>query len=322
MQLRRRLEGALSPILDFLLVPFAASAAAFLWLVRRIGLQRLPLCRGAFIRIGLLPIRHHYYEPFTTGADLDRPLSDVRSLPGIRWNESAQLELLERLVFESELSDLRAPRTDPLDFRLENNSFEAGDAEFLYQFVRERKPKRVFEVGSGHSTLLVRAALRKNAAEHESKSYTHICIEPYEAPWLESAVSVVYRKRVEHVDKALFEELKEDDILFIDSSHVIRPQGDVVTEYLEILPRLRPGVIVHVHDIFSPRDYPASWVTERLWLWNEQYLLEALLTNTDCWEIVASLNMLKHNHFSALQRVCPYLTASHEPGSFYIRKIK
>ena len=74
------------------------------------------------------------------------------------------------------------------------------------------------------------------------------------------------------------------DILFIGSSHVIRPQGDVLFEYLELLPTLKRGVIVHVHDIFSPRDYPQSWLLDEVRLWNEQYLLEAFLTDNEHWK--------------------------------------
>ncbi|MGH8229988.1 MAG: class I SAM-dependent methyltransferase, partial [Steroidobacteraceae bacterium] len=93
-------------------------------------------------------------------------------------------------------------------------------------------------------------------------------------------------------------------------------------EYLEILPSLAAGVIVHVHDIFSPRDYPRGWVLGELKLWNEQYLLEAFLAHNRAWKIVGALNFLKHRHYEALARVCPYLSPEREPGSFYIEKIE
>ena len=319
---RRRVADLLAPVVDLLLLPLAFLSAVVLRGVRRLGLQRLPMCRRMLVKVGLLPIRKHYYEPFTTAADLRLPLSQERLLPGIKWNDAEQVAYLSTLTYADELANIDGPRTDPLEFHLSNDSFGSGDAEFLYQLIRDKKPKRVFEIGSGHSTLMARSAISRNSREMPGYSCTHICIEPYEAPWLERAVTQVLRKRVEDVDRALFDELEENDVLFVDSSHIIRPQGDVVTEYLQILPALRPGVIVHVHDIFSPRDYPAEWVLDRFWLWNEQYLLEALLSNTDCWEVVAALNRLKHSHFQELQRVCPYLTPDREPGSIYIRKIK
>jgi predicted O-methyltransferase YrrM len=317
----RRIADLLAPAVDLSLLPLAFVAAGVLRGVRRLGLQRLPICRRMLVKIGLLPIRKHYYEPFTTEADLRMPLSQERLLPGIKWNDVDQLAYLSTLKYADELSDINAPRTDVLEFRLDNDSFGSGDAEFLYQLIRDKKPKRIFEIGSGHSTLMARAAITRNSRELPGYSCKHICIEPYEAPWLERAVTQVLRQRVEDIDRTLFDELEEGDLLFVDSSHIIRPQGDVVTEYLQILPALRPGVIVHIHDIFSPRDYPAEWVLERFWLWNEQYLLEALLSNTDSWQVIAALNRLKHSHFHELRRACPYLTPDREPGSFYIRKI-
>lgn len=123
------------------------------------------------------------------------------------------------------------------------------------------------------------------------------------------------------MDASFFKQLQENDLLFIDSSHVIRPQGDVLFEYLEVLPVLNRGVIVHIHDIFSPRNYLRQWLQDEVKLWNEQYLLEAFLSNNGCWEIIGALNYLHHNHYDKLKRVAPFLTPTREPGSFYIRKL-
>jgi Methyltransferase domain len=318
----RTLQAVMNRMADLLLLPLVLPAGLVLKAVRRIGLLRLRSCAWLLMRIGVLPIRRHYYEPFVDPADLRRPLDEERLLPGIDWNIPAQLALLDGLRCEQELTYLAAPRSGPLDFRLSNGSFESGDAEFLYQLIRARKPRRLFEIGSGNSTLIARDALNKNRQEAAGYSCKHLCIEPFEAPWLESTGVTTLRKRVEDVDRALFDELQENDLLFIDSSHVIRPQGDVLTEYLQILPVLRPGVIVHVHDIFSPRDYPSEWVKQRMLLWNEQYLLEGFLTGNDSWKIIAALNLLRHRHFDALRRVCPYLTPEREPGSFYMQRVK
>jgi len=126
---------------------------------------------------------------------------------------------------------------------------------------------------------------------------------------------------VEDVEPGFFSELEENDILFIDSSHVIRPQGDVLFEYLELLPSLNKGVIVHIHDIFSPRNYPEQWLKDEVRLWNEQYLLEAFLCHNSHWKIIGALNYLHHHYYEELKRVAPFLTPGHEPGSFYIQKI-
>jgi hypothetical protein len=316
--------GAIARILaiaDGVILPFAWLAGIVLWSVRRLGLGRLPLTRKAFVSIGVLPVRRHYYEPFVCPGDLRGSLSAERNLPGIDWNIAEQLELLAELRYASELADLAAPRTGQLEFRLNNGSFESGDAEFLYQLIRARKPKRIFEVGSGNSTLVAHRAVNMNRKEMADYTCKHVCIEPFENPWLEQLEVTVLRHKIEAVDRALFQELEAGDLLFIDSSHVIRPQGDVLIEYLEILPTLKTGVIVHVHDVFSPRDYPAEWVLQNMWLWNEQYLLEAFLTATRSWKIIGAVNMLCHRHFDALRRVCPFLTPDREPGSFYMQKI-
>jgi Methyltransferase domain len=307
---------------DVVLTLFVLPAGLLLKGVRRVGLHRLPLCRRILLRIGVLPIRQHYYEPLFREVDSRLPPGSERALPGIDWNIPAQMALLESLSFASELEGLKAPRTAQFQFRLNNGSFESGDAEFLYQMIRLKKPRRFFEIGSGSSTLIARQAIVKNREEDPGYDCKHLCIEPFEAPWLEAAGIYTLRKKVEEVEPELFAELAAGDFLFIDSSHVIRPQGDVLTEYLEILPKLRKGVIVHVHDIFSPRDYPPQWLYERIWLWNEQYLLEAFLTGSSEWKILGALNWLRHHDFNALRRVCPFLTADREPGSFYIQKVQ
>lgn len=315
-------RGFAARVLDLLAVPAVVLAALLLKAVRRVGLHRLRYCRKALLWVGVLPVRRHYYEPLADPAQFRRPLAAERRLPGIDWNIPGQLEFLQTLHWQHEIPDLLSPASGALEFRLNNGSFESGDAEYLYQLIRAIKPKRLFEIGSGQSTLMACRALARNREESPQYDCRHVCIEPFEAPWLERARVAVIRQLVEDVDPSLFSELEAGDLLFIDSSHVIRPQGDVVTEYLEILPALRPGVFVHIHDIFSPRDYLSEWVVERMWLWNEQYLVEAFLSGNESWKVVGALNLLHHRYFDELRRVCPYLTCEREPGSLYIQRLK
>ncbi len=309
-------------LLDLLLAPLVAVAALLLKSVRHQGLQRLRICRAVLMRIGLLPVRRYYYEPFFDQKGLLHPLDAERPLPGIDWNLTGQLSLLQDLTYADELRELATrPRTQTTP-NIHNSQFGPGDAEFLYQIIRARKPRLIVEIGSGNSTLIAREALLRNHAEGATQTMArHICIEPYEAPWLEAAGVTTLRQPVETVDKAVFRELDAGDLLFIDSSHIIRPQGDVLTEYLEILPSLKVGVVVQIHDIFTPRDYPKAWLLEMMRLWNEQYLLEAFLTNNRSWKIIGALNLLAHHDYEALQKVCPFLTPDREPGSFYIQKV-
>lgn len=307
-------------IADLLILPFATAGALALKFVRRVGLHRLRLSAAAIETVGILPIRRHYYEPFTERRDLRCGTRHKRDLPGIDWNVREQLALLKELNFAGELTAWSQPRTHALEFRFDNGSFESGDAEFLYQFVRLKKPKVLIEIGSGNSTLVVRQAISANMKAEAGYSCRHICIEPYEFPWLDELGIEIIRRRVEKLDLTIFRELSAGDILFIDSSHVIRPNGDVLTEYLQILPTLPPGVVVHIHDVFSPRDYLDEWIVDRKLLWNEQYLLECMLSAGGGWKVIAALNSLCHDHFEELRRVCPYLSKGREPGSFYIQR--
>jgi hypothetical protein len=137
--------------------------------------------------------------------------------------------------------------------------------------------------------------------------------------WMTWAILRLFVNELKKLEFDWKNELAEGDLLFIDSTHMIRPQGDVLMEYLQIIPKLTKGVYVHVHDIFTPKDYLKRWVIDDVRFWNEQYLLEALLTDTKKYQVVAALNYLKHHHYDALHKVCPYLSTEHEPGSFYFK---
>ena len=141
-------------------------------------------------------------------------------------------------------------------------------------------------------------------------------------PWLEKTGVQVIRKLAEDVDISFFSMLQQNDILFIDSSHIIRPQGDVLFEFLEILPTLHPGVIIHIHDIFSPKDYTKKHLVEEVLFWNEQYLLEAFLTCNNDFVIIGALNYLKTHFPDRLNSQLPILKNNphHVPGSFWIKK--
>jgi hypothetical protein len=316
----RPLYRRVLPLVDALLVPAIWVAACCLKVMRRFGPDRLPWCRRVLLHVGIYPLRRHYYDPQFDHRHPSVPFDAVRALPGIEWNEDGQLQWLQQFTRTDELRNLpHQPSTDS-EFYLDNDAFKSGDAEVWYQLIRATKPRRIIEIGSGHSTRLAIQALARNRAEDPTYQCRHVCIEPYEMPWLEQANVEVVRTRVETLPPAYFSQLENNDILFIDSSHMIRPQGDVLYEYLQILPSLAPGVVAHVHDIFSPRDYLARWLVEDIRFWNEQYLLEAFLTHNHDWEILAGLNYLHHRHFDALLAVAPNLTPDREPGSFYLRR--
>jgi hypothetical protein len=306
------------PIIDVLIFPFVYLAALLLYFIRRIGTERCRMSKKMLLHVGVFPVCDHYYDPLFNDNHLKKPLSAPRDLPGVDWNVSEQISLLNSFDYSGELANLPTHTVDDVTYSLNNGSFGSGDAEFWYNIVRLKKPRRIYEIGSGNSTLMARMAILENIKEDSEYACEHICIEPYEMSWLEKIGVTVIREKVEDVDKKLFAKLECNDILFIDSSHIIRPQGDVLCEYLEILPTLNSGVIVHVHDIFSPRDYLSEWVVDKNLFWNEQYLLEAFLSDNSRFKIIGALNFLKHNHYDKLKSKCLHLTEDREPGSFYL----
>lgn len=309
------------PLADIILMPLVYPAALLLKNIRKAGVHRLPLCKNALMKVGVFPIRNHYFEPQFDNRNPRPEFSQDRNLRGVDWNIPGQLKMLSLLTFSQELMDLPEAKEASLEFHFNNGSFESGDAEYWYQIIRAIKPKRIFEIGSGNSTLMAVKAINKNYNEDPSYTCEHVCIEPFEMPWLEKVGVSVIRKKVEDIELSYFSKLQENDILFIDSSHIIRPQGDVLFEYLELLPSLNKGVIVHVHDIFSPKNYLKEWLTDEVRLWNEQYLLEAFLSHNSSWKIIGALNFLHYNHYEEFKSVAPFLSPEREPGSFYIKKI-
>jgi hypothetical protein len=219
-------------VMSVLLIP----AGFVLKIFRMIGAGRLRLSTSVLRNIGVFPIRDHYYEPLFNPAYLTTELNQDRFLPGISLHENEQLDLLSGMEFSNELLEMNLLRKpiDPGMFYINNGSFNSGDAEFLYQFIRNKKPRRVVEIGSGNSTKIAKCALDKNFRE-AGDEYTHVCIEPYEMPWLESIGVEVIRERVENCPLHIFSDLEAGDLLFIDSSHVIRPQAPRVSSHTSFI---------------------------------------------------------------------------------------
>jgi hypothetical protein len=309
--------------MDLLLSPLTLISAFWYKFIRSGTARQMPVSEKILMTAGILPIRDHYYQPLINpGKYLKKPLDRPRQLPGIKWNLDEQKALLTCFRYQEELLAIPVSKKDAPDlhYYYDNPSLCPTDAEFCYNIIRHFKPRRMIEVGCGYSTMLAVQAQKKNSAETGEPPCTHICIEPYEMPWLEKLGVKVIGSKVEDLPLSTFAELEAGDILFIDSSHMIRPQGDVLFEFLEILPTLKGGVLVHVHDIFSPRDYLKEWVFDQHSQWNEQYLLEAFLSFNDRFRIIGAMNLLKKDHAQTLEKNCP-ITAKHPddvPGSFWM----
>jgi len=307
-------------ILIFIGIPFTYFSALWMKYIRLSGIGKIE--DWIFMKVGILPIPDHYYQPMINPVKyISKSLRDDRSLTGINFNTEEQLQLLSKFHYNDELIQIPLKKTDRISFYYNNGNYESGDAEYLYNIIRHFKPGNIIEIGSGSSTLLARKAIQQNQEEDIKYQCRHICIEPFEQPWLESIGVEILREKVETLDKSLFESLEANDILFIDSSHIIRPQGDVLFEYLEILPVLNSGVLIHVHDIFTPKDYPNEWIYNHLF-WNEQYLLEAFLMFNNQFKIIGALNYLTHSYYKELSDKCPVFSTQkgREPGAFWMVK--
>ncbi len=281
-----------------------------------------------FERLGVHITPSHYYMPIPNSRELRDDLWDKQTeMTGIDLRDEAQIELLKAFAADYSAEYGAFPRektSNPNRYYLNCPDFGPVDGEILYCMIRHFKPKKMMEIGSGYSTLLSAQAARKNAEEGAECEF--IAVEPYPREFLKAGIPGLSRfiqARVQEVPLSEFEDLREGDILFIDSSHVLKIGGDVQCEYLEILPRLKRGVIVHIHDIFLPQEYPKEWVRDRFRFWNEQYLLQAFLAFNDSFEVLWAGNYMNLKHPEPLKRAFPtYVEGITKPGSFWVRKTK
>jgi len=285
------------------------------------------------LKQGFLPMRVHYYSPIPDLLDLmQRQVWQRKSdLPGLDFRSEQQIEFLRSLgaQYGDECKWPSAPTGNPQEFYTENNSFSFGCAASLHSILRYYKPRRVFEIGSGNSSLVFSAALRRNLADGYPCEYT--IIDPYPAPLVKSgelsSLTKIIPERVELADLSLFKNLSEGDILFIDSGHTVRTGGDVNFLFLDVLPRLAPGVIVHIHDINLPYEYPEIYFTNPSFrmFWTEAYLLQAFLTFNSEFDVLLALNHLMNDKKDEFCRAFPH----YEPdlhkaisGSFWMKRKK
>ena len=253
----------------------------------------------------------HRLESLCAANSFDEPAFPVPE----SFGRSGAARILEGVVkYRDELARLADPSANAVGYSFDNEYFSSPDADVLYTVVREFRPRRVVEVGSGHSTKICRQAAADASLETRITS-----IDPFPRQEVGALADEVHRTEVERLgDLRPFRSLAENDILFIDSSHVIKTGNDVVFLYLKVIPELAPGVLIHIHDVFLPYDYPEDWVVERRWDWNEQYLVQALLTFSDRFEVVWPGYFLQRTR-PDFGRHFPHMT-SQLAGSLWLRK--
>ncbi|HEX4284236.1 MAG TPA: class I SAM-dependent methyltransferase [Terracidiphilus sp.] len=247
------------------------------------------------------------------------PVPNIKSLKGKQWRAprtsgafdyrlEEQVERLHReiLPFADEWTFADGDMGQPHAFHVNNGFFERVDAEVAHSFVRHRRPKRIIEIGSGFSTLVLAGAMRRNAAEGAEGEFTSI--EPHPRAFLKdglAGLTHLIESRAQDVPLEVFRKLEAGDVLFIDSSHVVAMDSDVLYEVLRILPTLAPGVLVHFHDIFAPLDYPEKFVKRNLCFWGEQYMLEAFLSFNKAFKVVWAGSAMQQWHSDVLREAFP-----------------
>jgi len=268
----------------------------------------------------------HYYSPIPDPADLLRRQEQLwaprSSLAGVDVRESEQLMLLRQM--RPHLTQVDYPVEAPAQpgrYYYMNGMFPVLDAEFLFGMLSLLRPARVVEVGSGYSSLVIADANCRVLGGAVDVT----CIEPYPRDFLVAGVEGITRllpTRLEETDPTLFEQLEAGDVLFVDSSHVAKAGSDVNFLFFDVLPRLKPGVYVHLHDIFLPDEYPRAWVLEEGRSWNEQYLLHAFLQYNGAWEVVWMAHYMLSRHGEAVSAVFPRCPALGRGGSFWMRRCR
>ncbi len=265
-----------------------------------------------------------YYSPLPTVSHLKKNVKRwyrPSSLAGIEYDLGAMKNLLGQLLAVYLDEFLQIPPYQEMQRAGFGWGYTPVDALILYMMIRQTKPTRYVEVGSGLSTYYCSLAAKKNVEEGFPLKIT--CIEPFPFKNLYSIPEIeIIAKEVQDVEPAFFDQLEENDVFFIDSSHSLRVDSDVPYLYLEILPSIKKGVFVHIHDIPFPYNIPYP---PELWIfgkpepmfWNEAMVLQAFLCGNKDFQIILSTPMLRFFDEAFLQQNIPiYETVEQNPNTF------
>jgi hypothetical protein len=270
----------------------------------------------------------HYYNPLVDPKAIE-PFADAvfdtskKSVNGIDFHEEEQLILLHSL--QTLYADLPFTVEPKPGFRyyFSNGIFSYSDGIFLHLMMRHFKPGRIIEVGSGHSS-----AVMIDTNEHFLGNAVNLTfIEPYPERLYsllkdsDKTRNRIFELPIQQVPLHEFDALQAGDFLFVDSSHVSKTGSDVNFIFFEVLPRLKSGVIIHFHDVFTPMEYPRSWVMKKdVWFgFNEIYILRAFLMYNPEFEIMLFNTFLEEHHEEWFKQNMP-LCLENRGGSIWLRK--
>jgi hypothetical protein len=310
---------------------------------RAIKSSLTPLCERVCPAERFVP-PGHFYSPISSpdnfkeiyessdGAEVDWPELERRSNSpaGIDFNEAAQLELLESLG-EAYKTRPDFPDSQHHDYRFYylNHYYSYPDATVFYCLVNTIRPRRIIDVAGGNTTTLM---LDMNDTCFRDDPMHITLIEPHPErvePYLgeESGLDKLYC-RVQEVDEDLFRSLEPNDVLFLDTTHISKMGGEVNYLAFRIFPLLKPGVVIHIHEIFYPFEYPSSFFRSGK-SWNEIYMWRAFLMHNKDYEILMFNSWLSKMHTEAMRDAMPdyfkqgnaHVNVQTEGSSLWLRKL-
>lgn len=259
----------------------------------------------------------------------ESPVPDFEALPpavfervspllGLTLDSAAHMAFAEQALapFVRELDE------DPAGYDFRNPFYAAGDAHLAYAMVRHLRPRRLVELGSGHSTRVMALACQRNAADGDRPRYAAFDPNPSAlfAHGRPAGLTTLRSIAAQEVPEEEFAELGAGDVLFVDTSHTVKLGGDVNRVILDVLPRLATGVHVHFHDIWLPFEYHPELVKGQRLFWAEQYLLQAFLAMNTGYEVVLATRAACVREPERCRALIPRWTSDLYPTSFWIRR--
>lgn len=272
----------------------------------------------------------HFYSPIVDTQDLQARQAQIwpanpSDPAGIDFNQESHIQLLTEVfpkyLPEYQYAEILEESAELTEFFTRNSQFSWLDSRSLFVLLRHWQPKRIIEVGSGFSTLLMADVNQR----YFSGAIEITAIEPYPRAFLTSGrlgLKEVVVEKVQDVPLSWFDQLQAGDLLFIDSSHVSKTGSDVNRLFLDVLPRLNRGVRVHVHDVFFPGDYLQEWVLGEARSWNEQYLLQCFLAFNSAFKVLFGSNYAFTRHFELVRAALAHPKgAAFGGGSLYMERV-
>jgi hypothetical protein len=268
-------------------------------------------------------VRRDYYSPIPNLGALPADVWLRKSpMAGIDFDTASQIRWAEKTL-SSAIAEFSAPAHGTYGagaYYYENRSFEYGDAEIAYAIVRATRPRRILELGSGFSTLILAMACEANARDGADTEL--VANDPFPrgvTPIPTPGLTRLERRRAEDVPLEEFEKLEAGDVLFVDTTHTVKIGGDVNYVVLDVLPKLQPGVLVHFHDIFLPHEYPRPLVEGHGAYWAEQYLLQAFLALNAGYEVLFANHAVSVGEPEDFRQLVPAFRGDNVASGFWLR---